>query len=340
MIGRDHPNHGGPPDLPRLGRVALWMITRIVPKAYRDEFVGDLLEEYESILREKGRAEARRWFWGQVLRSIPPLLLWQFEPGIRLLRPREFLTRVVEIALFAYLLPAVLMGAMLYGVVSVICFLVDATRRVNSQDLPDFKGLGWVALWMITRVVPKAYRDEFVGDLLEEYESILREKGRAEARRWFWGQVLRSIPPLLLWRFEPGIRLLRPREFLTRVVEIALVVVQLSMLGIVICFLRSAEFLPRVILIILCVYLLPAVLVVVLLSWLGIVICILVDASGRFPPTMRRGGESIIRKVVDVLKKLFHRGGDRYRAWRPERRPEGAGMWPRFVKLFTWIILG
>ena len=247
-----------------------------------------------------------------MLRSIPHCLLWRLERGIVLLRSGELLSWVIAIVLFAYLLPAVLIGAILYGVAIVICFLMDAARLVKP---PDPQGPGWVALWMIMWVVPKTDRDEFVGDLVEEYEIILKERGRTEAMRWFRGQVLRSIPHCLLWRLERAIR-----------------------------FLGSEEFLPRVIQITLCAYLLPAVLVVVLLAMIGIVICFLVDAARRFPPSMGRkllqGVRSVIHKVVDILKKFIRRGGDWYRTWRPKFRPECAGMWPRSAKLFTWIIHG
>ena len=178
MIRRDDPDHssqqGGPPDLPIPEWVALRIIRWIVPKPYRDEFISDLLEEYEIILRVKGGAAAREWFRGQVLHLMPQCLLWRLERGIVILRSGELLSWVLAIALFAYLLPAFLIGATLYGVAIVICFLMDAARLVKP---PDPRGPGWVALWMIMWVVPKTERDEFVGDLVEEYEIILKERG-------------------------------------------------------------------------------------------------------------------------------------------------------------------
>src|SRR5262249_55612866 len=112
MIGPDDPNCSSqqrrPPDLPWWGRVALWMITLLVPKAYRDDFIGGLFEEYEIIRREVGLAEARRWFRGQVLRSIPPCLQWRLERAIRFLRSEEFFPRLILLAIVVYLLPALL----------------------------------------------------------------------------------------------------------------------------------------------------------------------------------------------------------------------------------------
>ena len=47
----DSEEMGNPPDPPRLGWVERSIIRLIVPKDYREEFVADLLEEYEEIRR-------------------------------------------------------------------------------------------------------------------------------------------------------------------------------------------------------------------------------------------------------------------------------------------------
>jgi hypothetical protein len=83
MIGLDHPNHSSrhrhSSNPSGLDRVALWIIKPIVPKVYREAFIGDLLEEYGIIRREKGPADASRWLWRQVLHSIRPFLLMRLE---------------------------------------------------------------------------------------------------------------------------------------------------------------------------------------------------------------------------------------------------------------------
>jgi hypothetical protein len=306
MIGPEDPNQGpgrGPsPEDPGPGRFWLWIPQQLVPKANRDQFIGDLLEEYEIIPKEKGLAEARRWFRGQVLRSISQCFQWRVERAIRLLWSKGFLARVVVvIALFAYLLPAVLIGTMLCGVAIVIRFLVDLMRRPHLPDTqgpgadpphpPDPQGPGWFLLWIIwiiALIVPKSYRDDFVRNLREEFEIIRREQGLTEARTWLRRQVLRSIPWCLQWRVERAIR-----------------------------FLQSGKFLPTVVQIALCLYLLPALLAVVLVSLVGIVILFLVNAPRRFPPPTK--GRKLLNwvrsnlcKVVDIVKKFFHRGGDQY----------------------------
>ena len=80
--------------------------------------------------------------------------------------------------------------------------MIDAGSESGPGHPASPLGPWWFAWWIVKPIVPKAYREAFIGDLLEEYEIILEEKGRAEARRWFRGQVLRSIPPLLLRRLE------------------------------------------------------------------------------------------------------------------------------------------
>ena len=283
MIGpydrNNSPGEGRPPILPGLGRVALWILRRVVARTYRAEFIGDLLEEYEIILRELGPEGARRWFWGQMLRSISACLLWRLERASQFLRIEDFLARVILIALCVYLLPGAVALALLYAVAIVAGLLVDAMSPANPQDPSDPPGPARVALWILKRIVPKAYREEFIKDLVEEYETILRELGPTEARSWFREQMLQSIPLCLLWRLERAIR-----------------------------FLQSEELIGRAVQIVLCVYLLPALLAVVLLSMVGIAICFFVDVLGRPPPTAGGRGLawiwSFLHQVVNIIQKV------------------------------------
>ena len=80
--------------------------------------------------------------------------------------------------------------------------MIDAGSGSGPDPPAGLLGPWRVAWWIIKPIVPEDYREVFIGDLLEEYEIILEEKGLAEARRWFRGQVLLSIPPLLLRRLE------------------------------------------------------------------------------------------------------------------------------------------
>ena len=58
---------------------------------------------------------------------------------------------------------------------------------------------------IIVRVVADGdTRASLLADLQEEFEGQVRDHGTRAARRWYWSQVLRSLPPLA-WR-----RLTRP----------------------------------------------------------------------------------------------------------------------------------
>lgn len=50
---------------------------------------------------------------------------------------------------------------------------------------------------LVAAAAPPADYDVIDGDLYEEYIVRVRTAGVAEANRWYWSQVLRSIPPLL-----------------------------------------------------------------------------------------------------------------------------------------------
>jgi hypothetical protein len=53
--------------------------------------------------------------------------------------------------------------------------------------------------------LPRACRDEVIGDLVEEFDVVLVDHGVKKARFWFWSQVLRSLWPFvrrfLYWTF-------------------------------------------------------------------------------------------------------------------------------------------
>jgi hypothetical protein len=62
---------------PRIGRALLWLV---LPPEDRQAVEGDLHEEFAGIvLPQRGAWRARGWYWGQVLRSVAPLLVlrWQ-----------------------------------------------------------------------------------------------------------------------------------------------------------------------------------------------------------------------------------------------------------------------
>jgi putative ABC transport system permease protein len=48
-------------------RVALWLLQHLLPRAERESFIGDLVEEHAANIVRHGAARARRWFWRQTL---------------------------------------------------------------------------------------------------------------------------------------------------------------------------------------------------------------------------------------------------------------------------------
>ena len=53
------------------------------------------------------------------------------------------------------------------------------------------------AIWLLERLLPEANRDAIVGDLVEESALRARASNRVTTAWWCWGQVARSIPPVL-----------------------------------------------------------------------------------------------------------------------------------------------
>ena len=55
-------------------RIATALVRALVPLAERDEVVADLEQEFAYRAQTFGRPSARRWYWRQVLASVPALL--------------------------------------------------------------------------------------------------------------------------------------------------------------------------------------------------------------------------------------------------------------------------
>jgi hypothetical protein len=71
-------SHAPPPP-----QLTSWLLDLFVPTGRADSIVGDLLEEFTQRAAHSGRGVARRWYRGQVLRSIVHLLVLQLRiaPG-------------------------------------------------------------------------------------------------------------------------------------------------------------------------------------------------------------------------------------------------------------------
>jgi len=50
-------------------RLAYWVLFATLPRRYRDNQLGDLVEEFRTLVKVRGEREARRWYWSQTLAS-------------------------------------------------------------------------------------------------------------------------------------------------------------------------------------------------------------------------------------------------------------------------------
>jgi len=74
----------------------------------------------------------------------------------------------------------------------------------------DFPGEG--AQFLLRLLLPAGRREEFVGDLIEEAETIvLPRRGRSAARRWFWWQAATSASPMHVRRCAREVGMHRQR---------------------------------------------------------------------------------------------------------------------------------
>ncbi len=81
----------------------------------------------------------------------------------------------------------------------------------NDQPLPVDPARSWRAVrCLIQLVAPKRYQEALLGDLIEEWETVIRpQSGPGRAEWWLWRQALGSIPPLLWLRMTQEVQMFR-----------------------------------------------------------------------------------------------------------------------------------
>ena len=83
----------------------------------------------------------------------------------------------------------------------------DQIRKTLGPDFP-----GPIARCVLSLLVPPGRREEFVGDLIEEAETIVLPRGGQQAaRRWFWRQALTSASPLYARHYQKEVGMKRTR---------------------------------------------------------------------------------------------------------------------------------
>ena len=68
--------------------------------------------------------------------------------------------------------------------------------NVNTNSAP------WLADWLLGWLVPATDREQIKGDLIEEFS--LRAQSSNSSWSWYWGQTLRSLPPMVLKTARQG----------------------------------------------------------------------------------------------------------------------------------------
>jgi predicted permease len=71
-----------------LPRFPAALLRLLLPRAGRDELMADFSAEYAGRVQTSGESAARRWLWGQALRSAPSLLSWNWWRGVTEYEPR------------------------------------------------------------------------------------------------------------------------------------------------------------------------------------------------------------------------------------------------------------
>lgn len=76
---------------------------------------------------------------------------------------------------------------------------------------PDDRHGPWRIVRLLIRlVVPERYREEFLGDLIEEYEALIRPQwGPGRSSWWLWRQAFGSVIPMLRLRLEEEMQMFR-----------------------------------------------------------------------------------------------------------------------------------
>lgn len=128
------------PDFP--GPMSRCLLSLLVPPGRREEFVGDLIEEAETVvLPRSGRRAAKRWFWRQALTSASPLYARHFHKGVEMNRARW-----IAIALLMVLGPLMALDPNVFGAspgtvaLVVLAILIPTLACLVSGNLRVYAG--------------------------------------------------------------------------------------------------------------------------------------------------------------------------------------------------------
>ena len=137
------------PDFP--GPIALCLLGLLVPPGRRDEFVGDLIEEAETVVFPAGgRKAARRWFWRQAVTSASPLYARHYQKEIRMKR-----TRWIVVTLLLVLGPLMALDPNVFGAsvgtvsLVVLAIVIPALVGLFSGNLRVYAGAAFLSAMLL-----------------------------------------------------------------------------------------------------------------------------------------------------------------------------------------------
>lgn len=143
------PADGFGPDFPHpLGKS---LLTLLLPTRHREEVIGDLIEEAETvILPRDGVAAARSWFWRQALASASPLYGRQSEKEINMNR-WKWLTLVLLLVAGSVMAldPNVFGSTPLVIALVVVAILVPVSAALVSGNIHTLAGSAAVSAFLL-----------------------------------------------------------------------------------------------------------------------------------------------------------------------------------------------
>lgn len=149
MNSTDDPSPALGPDFP--GPIARSLLGLLVPPGRREEFIGDLIEEAETIVvRHGGRNAARRWFWRQALTSASPLYARHYQKEVGMKR-----TRWLVVTLLLVLGPLMALDPNVFGAspgaisLVVLAIAIPALVGLLSGNLRVYAGAALISAMLL-----------------------------------------------------------------------------------------------------------------------------------------------------------------------------------------------
>lgn len=149
MNANDNPPDTLGPDFP--GPLARFFLALLIPPHRREEFVGDLIEEAETVVSPRGgRKEARRWFWRQALTSASPLYSHHYSKEVAMNRTRWIVvTLLLVVGPLMALDPNIFRASPVPIVLVALAILIPAAVGLVSGNLRVYAGAAMISALLL-----------------------------------------------------------------------------------------------------------------------------------------------------------------------------------------------